>query len=170
MDLMMAHNSAYLAHIWRIKAHNNQKRMSMHRLSWDEYFIKIAEVAALRGTCPRALVGCVLVRDNRVIALGYNGAPPGQNHCTDAGCLMVDNHCTRATHAEQNAIVQCALHGTSSRGATCYTTHFPCVTCAKMLIGAGVERVVYLHDYANGRGDEFFKWAKIEIEQLKVGN
>ena len=142
----------------------------MTRPTWDQHWMNMAVAAAEMGTCPRAQVGCVLVLNNRIIATGHNGAPPGQNHCTDAGCLMVDNHCARATHAEQNAIVQCALHGTSSRGATCYTTHFPCVTCAKMLIGAGVERVVYLHDYANGRGDEFFKWARIQIEQLKASD
>ena len=131
--------------------------------------MNMAVGAAEMGTCPRAQVGCVLVRDNRIIATGHNGALAGLNHCIDVGCMIENDHCVRATHAEQNAVIQCALHGTSSRGATCFTTHFPCVTCAKILIGAGVDRVVYLHDYANGRGDEFFRWARIQIEQLKVG-
>lgn len=131
--------------------------------------MNMAVGAAEMGTCPRAQVGCVLVRDNRIIATGHNGALAGLNHCIDVGCMIENDHCVRATHAEQNAVIQCALHGTSSRGATCFTTHFPCVTCAKILIGAGVDRVVYLHDYANGRGDEFFKWARIQIEQLKAG-
>lgn len=141
----------------------------MQRLSWDEYFMKLATVAAERGTCPRAQVGCALVKDSRVISLGYNGSASGMDHCTDAGCLMVNGHCTRALHAEQNAIIQCALHGISTQGATCFVTHFPCVICAKMLINAGVWRVVYLNDYSNARGDEFFRWAKIQIDQLKVG-
>jgi len=131
--------------------------------------MNMAVGAAEMGTCPRAQVGCVLVRDNRIIATGHNGALAGLNHCIDVGCMIENDHCVRATHAEQNAVIQCALHGTSSRGATCFTTHFPCVACAKILIGAGVDRVVYLHDYANGRGDEFFKWARIQIEQLKAG-
>lgn len=131
--------------------------------------MNMAIAAAEMGTCPRAQVGCVLVRDNRIIATGHNGALAGLNHCVDVGCMIENGHCVRATHAEQNAVIQCALHGTSSRGATCYTTHFPCVTCAKILIGAGIDRVVYLNDYANGRGDEFFRWARIQIEQLKVG-
>lgn len=139
------------------------------RPSWDNYFMDMARMAATRATCPRAQVGCVLVRDNRILATGYNGSPTGFDHCTDVGCLMVENHCTRALHAEQNAIIQCALHGVSSKGATCFVTHFPCVVCAKMLINAGVWRVVYLNDYANARGDEFFKWAKVQIEQMKVG-
>lgn len=141
----------------------------MTRPTWDQHWMNMAIGAAEMGTCPRAQVGCVLVRDKRIIASGHNGSVPGQRHCIDDGCLMVDGHCTRATHAEQNAVIQCALHGTSSKSATCYTTHFPCVTCAKILLGAGIDRVVYLNDYSNGRGDEFFKWARIQIEQLKVG-
>lgn len=138
------------------------------RPSWDSYFIEIAGVVSRRSTCPRANVGCVLVRDNRILSTGFNGACTGQPHCTDVGCLMVDNHCQRAIHAEQNAIIQCALHGVSTNDATAYVTHFPCVACAKMLINAGVWRVVYLNDYNNARGDEFFRWAKIQLEQLKA--
>lgn len=139
------------------------------RPDWDTYFIEMAQHVATRATCPRAQVGCVFAKENRVIALGYNGSPSGLDHCTDVGCMMVENHCVRSLHAEQNAIIQAALHGISTKGATCYVTHFPCVLCAKMLINAGIWRVVYLHDYANARGDEFFRWAKIQIEQSKVG-
>lgn len=131
--------------------------------------MNMALTAAEMSTCPRASVGCVLVRDKRFLSSGHNGSPSGIDHCIDVGCLMVGNHCTRALHAEQNAIIQCALHGVSSQDATAYVTHFPCVICAKMLINAGVWRVVYLNDYSNARGDEFFKWAKVQIEQLKVG-
>lgn len=139
------------------------------RPSWDTHFMNMAQVAAEMSTCPRASVGCVLVRDKHFLSSGFNGSPSGMDHCTDTGCLMVDGHCTRALHAEQNAIIQCALHGISTQGATCFVTHFPCVICAKMLINAGIWRVVYLNDYTNARGDEFFKWAKVQIEQLKVG-
>lgn len=136
------------------------------RPSWDNYFCNLAMSVAQRGTCPRAQVGCVLVRDNRILATGFNGSATGMEHCTDVGCIIENNHCTRAIHAEMNAIIQCALHGVSSWRSTCYCTHFPCVACAKVLINAGVWRVVYISDYANGRGDQFFKWAKIQIEQM----
>lgn len=142
----------------------------MTRPTWDEYFIELATVVATRSTCPRAQVGCVMVRDNRILTTGFNGAPSGLEHCTDVGCLMLDGHCARSIHAEQNAIVQAALHGVSTKNATCYVTHFPCVTCTKLLINAGVGRVVYLHEYAPRHGEQFFKWALIQIEQVKVGN
>lgn len=140
----------------------------MTRPSWDEYFISMAQMVSTRSTCPRAQVGCVLVRENRVLTTGFNGAPSSLEHCDDAGCLMSDGHCIRALHAEQNAIIQAALHGISTKGAVAYVTHHPCVVCAKMLINAGIWRVVYLNDYANECGDKFFKWAKIQIEQAKV--
>lgn len=140
----------------------------MCRPSWDDYFAEIATVVAKRSTCPRAQVGCVLVRDNRILTTGFNGSPSGMEHCIDVGCLMVDGHCQRSIHAEQNAIVQAARDGVTVRDSTAFVTHFPCVVCAKLLINVGVWRVVYLNDYTNARGDEFFKWAKIEI--TKVGN
>jgi len=136
------------------------------RPTWDEYFSHLATVVATRSTCPRLAVGCVLVRDNRILATGYNGSISGQDHCSDVGCLMVGGHCVRALHSEQNAIIQAALHGISTRSATCYCTHFPCVVCAKMLINAGVERLVYINDYTNAAGDSFFKWAKIQIDKV----
>lgn len=140
------------------------------RPTWDNYFMDMARMAATRSTCDRAQIGCVLVRDNRILTSGYNGSVSGLNHCDDVGHLMDNGHCVRTLHAEQNAIIQAAMHGIAIKGATAYVTHFPCTLCAKMLINVGVWRVVYLHDYANGRGDEFFKWARIQIEQLKAGN
>jgi dCMP deaminase len=113
------------------------------RPGWDEYFMEIARTVATRATCPRASVGAVLVRDHRILTTGYNGAPRHVAHCTEAGCRMVNGHCVRSTHAEANAIVQGALHGISLDGATAYTTHQPCVSCSKLLISAGVERIVY---------------------------
>jgi dCMP deaminase len=88
-------------------------------------------------------VGCVLTREHRILTTGYNGAPRGVAHCLDAGCLLVHDHCQRAVHAEANAIVQGALHGVGLAGATAYCTHEPCVNCSKLLISAGVERIVY---------------------------
>lgn len=137
------------------------------RPTWDNYFMDMARMAATRSTCDRAQIGCVLVRDNRILTSGYNGSVSGLDHCDDVGHLIVNGHCVRTLHAEQNAIIQAAMHGVAIKGATAYVTHFPCILCAKMLINVGVWRVVYLHDYANGRGDDFFKSARIQIEQLK---
>jgi dCMP deaminase len=113
------------------------------RPGWDEYFMEIARTVSSRATCPRASVGCVLTRDRRILTTGYNGAPRGVPHCIDVGCLMVNDHCQRATHAEANAIVQAALHGVSVEGATAYCTHHPCVNCSKLFISAGVREIVY---------------------------
>lgn len=137
------------------------------RPTWDSYFIDIARMVSQRSTCDRAMVGCVLVRDNHILTTGYNGSVVGLGHCDELGHLMIDGHCVRTLHAEQNAIIQAALHGISTKCCIAYVTHFPCITCTKMLINAGVDRVVYANDYANGRGDEFFRWAKIQIDQVK---
>ena len=117
------------------------------RPGWDEYFMEIARTVATRATCPRASVGAVLTRERRILTTGYNGAPRGVAHCTDAGCLIADGHCLRATHAEANAIVQGALHGVSLQGATAYCTHQPCAGCSKLLISAGIVRIVYRDAY-----------------------
>lgn len=122
--------------------------MTGHRRpTWDDYFIEMAKLAATRATCPRRRVGTVLVRDNRLIATGYNGAVRGAPHCDDAGCLMVDGHCVRTVHSELNALLQCALNGVSSAGSTLYCTDFPCVNCAKAIVQGGVGRLVFLADY-----------------------
>ncbi len=117
------------------------------RPGWDEYFMQIARTVATRATCPRASVGCVLTRDRRILTTGYNGAPAGVGHCFDVGCLLVGGHCQRATHAEANAVVQAALHGVGISGTTAYCTHQPCVNCSKLLISAGVKRIVYEFPY-----------------------
>lgn len=138
----------------------------MSRPSWDEYFVELAQVVAKRSTCNRRSVGAVLVRDKRILTTGYNGSPPGLPHCTDVGCLMVDGHCVRAIHAEQNAIIQAALHGIDLRGSTCYVTASPCVHCAKMLIAAGVERIVYLDEYTEQLGREMAEQAGVVMERF----
>jgi dCMP deaminase len=133
------------------------------RPSWDEYFLQIAFTVAQRSTCDRAHVGCVLVRDRRILTTGYNGAPAGLPHCDDAGHLMVDGHCVRTLHAEQNALIQAALHGVGTEGATAYVTHQPCLTCAKMLINAGVRRVVYAGNYPDDYSRQFLVAAGVEL-------
>ncbi len=122
--------------------------MTDHRRpTWDDYFINMAKLAATRATCPRRRVGAVLVRDNRLIATGYNGAVRGTPHCDDVGCLMVNGHCVRTVHSELNTLLQCALNGVSSAGSTMYCTDFPCVNCAKALVQGGITRLIFLVDY-----------------------
>jgi dCMP deaminase len=138
------------------------------RPTWDEYFLKIATAVAERSTCDRAHVGAVLVREKRILTTGFNGSPAGLEHCDEAGHLLIDGHCVRTIHAEINAIIQAALHGVSTNGATCYVTHFPCINCTKSLINAGVERVVYFNSY---RVDEnalkFYKQAGVELTKIE---
>jgi len=140
------------------------------RPDWDSYFMKIASAVSERSTCDRATVGCVLVLDKRILTTGFNGAPTGQDHCDEVGHLMVDGHCVRTIHAETNAIIQAALHGVSTRGATCYVTHLPCIHCTKALINAGISRIVYQDAY---RTDEyamaFLQAARIEVTQHRNG-
>jgi dCMP deaminase len=115
--------------------------------NWDKYFLAIAKIVSTRATCPRKSVGAVLVKDRNVLATGYNGSVSGFDHCTDKGCLIVDNHCLRTVHAETNAILQAAKHGTALAGATCYVTHAPCINCLKNLLNAGVGAIIYGEHY-----------------------
>lgn len=119
------------------------------RPPWDDYFMAIAKIAAMRGTCDRARVGAVLVKNKRIISTGYNGAPPGLPHCDGPdGHLMEEGHCIRTLHAEENAIIQLALvGGMSAEGSTLYTTHSPCYHCTKKIIMTGVKRVVAAQAY-----------------------
>jgi dCMP deaminase len=107
----------------------------------------LALSAAERGTCDRAKVGCVLSKNKRVIATGYNGSVHGDDHCEEVGHQMVDGHCIRTIHAEINALIQCALFGTVCVGAVAYVTHFPCYGCAKALVQAGIQKIYYNVDY-----------------------
>jgi dCMP deaminase len=128
--------------------------------------MKIAFAVSERSTCDRAFVGCVLVLNKRILTTGFNGSPAGQEHCDEIGHLLVDGHCVRTIHAETNAIIQAALHGVTTRGASCYVTHFPCINCAKVLINAGITRLVYSNAY---RVDEnamnFLRAGGVEICQ-----
>ena len=107
--------------------------------------------------------GCILVKDRFVLATGYNGSIPGQPHCEDAGCLIVDNHCVRTNHAEINALVQAAIHGVNISGSTAYITNMSCTTCAKALIAAGIRRVVVFSDFHDTLATDFFTSSGVEI-------
>lgn len=119
------------------------------RMSFDEYFMRMAVLASERATCERLKVGSVLVKEGNILATGYNGSASGEVHCEDVGCFVRDNHCIRTIHSEQNALIQCAKNGVSCKGSTIYVTHFPCLHCTKSLITAFVSEVVYLNDYKN---------------------
>ena len=123
-----------------------------------------------RATCLRAQVGAIIVKDKRILTTGYNGAPKGLPHCLDEGCEMVDGHCVRSLHAEQNAIIQAAQHGITLAGGTIYTTHQPCHTCAKMIINAGLERVVYAGHYPDERAMKYLQTAGVQVDHLDLGD
>lgn len=137
------------------------------RPSWDEYFMGITFEVARRSTCNRAQVGAIIVRNKRILTTGYNGSPTGLPHCTEVGCLMVNGHCARTLHAEQNAIIQAALHGVSTDRATIYVTHQPCLVCAKMIINAGITRVVYGGDYPDDLARQFLEDAGVELVRYR---
>lgn len=148
----------------------------MKRLSWDEYFMQMAELAATRSTCLRRQVGAVIVQDKRVIATGYNGAPKGLEHCAEMGGCMREklgipsgerHELCRALHAEQNAIIQAATFAQSIEGATIYITHQPCIICSKMIINAGIKRIVVREGYPDELSVEMLGEAGLKIVQLK---
>ena len=145
-----------------------QNAHESRRPSWDEYFLKLAMLASERATCPRMHCGCVLVKDRYVLATGYNGSIPGAPHCTEVGCLIVDNHCVRTNHAEINAICQASRHGVSLQGTTAYVTNMPCTTCAKALIAAGVVKVVVFSDYHDTLAEQFFQEAGVALERRRM--
>lgn len=111
------------------------------------YFLKIMDVVGSRGTCDRGRSGCIIVHEKNIISTGYVGAPRGLEHCDDVGHLMKDNHCIRSTHAEQNAIINAAKNGVKTEGAVLFCTMYPCFSCCKMIINAGIIRVVARNDY-----------------------
>ena len=148
------------------------------RPGWDQYFIKMAKLTAERSTCIRRQVGAVIVKDKHIIATGYNGAPRGLEHCTDIGsCLRQElgvpsgerHELCRALHAEQNAIIQAATLGQSIEGGTIYITHQPCIICAKMIINAGIDRIVVAEGYPDEMALEFLKAAGKEVELVEDG-
>ncbi|MET1124463.1 MAG: cytidine/deoxycytidylate deaminase family protein [Archaeoglobaceae archaeon] len=147
------------------------RESSSRRPTLDEYFMEIALVVAKRSTCLRQKVGAVIVKEKRILATGYNGAPSGLPHCEEVGCmrelLRVPSgeriELCRGVHAEQNAIIQAAKFGISVEGATLYSTHCPCITCAKIIINAGIKRVVYGKEYSDRNGLKLLEEAGVEV-------
>ena len=148
--------------------------MTDTRPSWDEYFMGITEMVAQRSTCLRRKVGAILVRDKRIIATGYNGAPSKVSHCLDVGCLREQqgipsgerHELCRGLHAEQNAIIQAALYGFSIEGSTLYCTNMPCSICSKMLINARIEKIYYKEGYADSLSSLLLAEAQVPVVQL----
>lgn len=143
------------------------------RPTWEQYFMDIAKLVSSRSTCLRRQVGAVLVIDKQIISTGYNGVARGLKHCAEVGCLREKlgvpsgerHEICRGIHGEQNAIIQAALHGVSTKGATLFCTHQPCILCSKMLINAGIKKVVFQGEYPDPLAKEMLLEADIELIQ-----
>ncbi len=145
------------------------------RLSWDQYFMRIAMLVADRATCSRAKIGAVIVRDKNIIATGYNGSPAGHPHCTDVGCLVYvsrnpdgeeEENCFRTIHAEINAVAQAAKHGVEINEADIYITASPCYHCLKTLMNTGIRRIFYLKPYKIDHIRPLLENTNIELVQV----
>jgi len=152
------------------------KKKDIHkRPTWDEYFLEVAALVSKRATCLRRRVGAVLVKDKKILATGYNGAPSGIKHCIVTGCIREKlkipsgerHELCRGLHAEQNVLLQAALHGTSTKDSVLYVTNQPCIICAKMLINGGIKEIVTLGDYPDKMARDFLGEAKIKIRTIK---
>jgi dCMP deaminase len=152
-----------------------KKKTRYKRPSWDAYFLEMAKLVAKRATCLRRRVGAILVKDKRILATGYNGAPRGLAHCLDIGCIREKlkipsgerHEVCRALHAEQNALIQASLYGISVKDSTLYATNQPCAICAKMLINSGIREVVILEGYPDKLAARFLREAKIKVRHLR---
>ncbi|NQT46509.1 MAG: cytidine deaminase [Candidatus Omnitrophica bacterium] len=152
-----------------------EKEPKLKRPSWDEYFLSIAELVSKRSTCLRRHVGAVIVKNKRILATGYNGAPSDIRHCEVTGCLREEmkvpsgerHELCRGLHGEQNAIVQASYHGVSINGASLYCTTLPCIICAKMLINAGITEIVIAKGYPDKMTADFLKEADIKVRTVK---
>ena len=146
-----------------------------NRPSWEKYFMDITCLVARRSTCTRRAVGAIIVKDRRVLATGYNGAPSQVRHCAEVGCLRKQlnvpsgerHELCRGIHAEQNAIIQAAYHGASIKGGTLFCTNLPCSICAKMIINAGIQQIIYQSGYADTISQEMLAEAQVELIQLE---
>ena len=146
------------------------------RPSWNDYFMGLAELVSTRSTCIRRRVGAVLVKDKRILATGYNGAPTGIAHCSETGCLRAQlnvpsgekHELCRGVHAEQNAIIQAAFHGIKVKGAVLYCTHQPCSICAKMIINAGIKKVFFKSAYNDPMSETMLDQAGVALIHLKT--
>jgi dCMP deaminase len=150
------------------------KKKKTARISWDEYFMQIAHLVAQRCTCLRREVGAVIVKNKRMLATGYNGAPSGMEHCLEIGCMRdalkipsgERHELCRGLHAEQNAIIQASLYGISVKDSTIYITNQPCIICAKMLINAGIREIVIAGQYPDKMAMDFLKEAGIQVRKF----
>lgn len=150
-------------------------KKKLKRPGWDEYFLELANLISKRATCLRRRVGAVLVKDKRILATGYNGAPGGIRHCEATACLREKlkipsgerHELCRGLHAEQNVLLQAALYGVSTKGSTLYITNQPCIICAKMIINAGIKEIIFLGHYPDKMSREFLKEAKIKIRRVR---
>ncbi|MDD5007077.1 MAG: cytidine/deoxycytidylate deaminase family protein [Syntrophorhabdaceae bacterium] len=148
--------------------------MKNHRPDWDSYFMEIARIVSKRSTCTRRSVGALIVKNKRILATGYNGAPTGLRHCMDLGCMREQlkvasgerHELCRGLHAEQNAIIQAAYHGVSIAGAQLYSTHLPCSICIKMVINAGIGTVYYLDGYSDELSLQLIKESGIILKKV----
>ena len=148
----------------------------MKRPDWDEYWMQIANYAKTRSTCIRRNVGAVIVKNNQILSMGYNGAPTKLKHCEETGCLRQQMNVPsgeraeicRAIHAEQNAIIHAAKHGVSIEGATIYVTSSPCNICAKMLINSGISEIVYEEEYPDKIANDLLKSTNIKLRRRKI--
>ena len=149
--------------------------MKNKRPTWDEYFLGIADLISKRSTCLRRSVGAVLVKDKRILATGYNGAPSGITHCEVTGCIREKlkvpsgqrHELCRGLHAEQNVLLQASLHGVSLKDSVLYVTNQPCIICAKMIINAGIREVVVADSYPDPMALQFLKEAKVRVRRSR---
>jgi len=154
---------------------NSPSIQKIERPDWDRYFMEIAELVSKRSTCLRRKVGAVIVKDKRILATGYNGAPTGLPHCDEVGCIREKlkipsgerHELCRGLHAEQNAIIQAAYHGVSIKDSVMYVTCHPCSVCVKMIINAGIKEVVIKEGYPDKLASQLLKESKIKIRYLK---
>ncbi|HOK56883.1 MAG TPA: cytidine/deoxycytidylate deaminase family protein [bacterium] len=152
----------------------NSQSIQSERPDWDTYFMEIAQLVSKRSTCIRRKVGAVLVKEKRILATGYNGAPTGLAHCKEVGCVREKlkipsgerHELCRGLHAEQNAILQSAYHGVSIKGSKLYITCHPCSVCAKMIINAGIEEVIIKEGYPDSMAENILKEGKIKVRYL----
>lgn len=143
----------------------------MERPDWNEYFMEMAELAARRATCLRRKVGAVLVKNKKVLATGYNGAPMDIEHCETTGCLREEmqvpsgerHEICRGVHAEQNLVAQAAIHGVKTENSTVYCTHQPCIICTKILINAGVKKIYFKNSYSDEFAENLLKQSNVEF-------
>ncbi|OGC23744.1 cytidine deaminase [candidate division WOR-1 bacterium RIFOXYB2_FULL_42_35] len=147
----------------------------MKRPDWDSYFMKITRDVSERATCVKRQVGAIIVKDNRILSSGYNGSPKGFKHCEDVGCIRKEmglpsghrHELCRGLHAEQNAIIQAAVHGVKIEGGTLYCNYQPCAICVKMIINAGIKKIIYSGSYPDELAQQMLKDSNLKVERYE---